>query len=141
MLEVFVNCPYPLEKANPTDVGYDLKCHSEGCFTLEPNSHLMVPTGCKLKIETSPKNSRVWDIQLRGRSGLASKGILVHVGTIDQTYHEEIKVVMFNLSGKPYRISPGDKIAQLVFSQARELKTIPVTYIKSDRGGFGSSGK
>lgn len=141
--KVLVSAPYSLEKANPTDVGYDLRYVGEGTFSVEFGDKIIVPTGCKIKIEDNEpiSNEMVWDIQLRGRSSMAAAGFVTHVGTIDQTYHSEIKVVLWYFGKTKYHINPGDKIAQLVFSKAYNLKVYPIEDIKENRGGFGSSGK
>ena len=80
------------------------------------------------------------------RSGLATKKGLApanKVGVIDADYRGEIKVALFNQSGKEQTILAGERIAQLViapflsvtYEEAEELSS-------TDRGagGFGSTG-
>jgi deoxyuridine 5'-triphosphate nucleotidohydrolase len=79
-----------------------------------------------------------------GRSGLNSRGILCHVGTIDSGYRGFIAVALTNLSAEPFVVQRGDRIGQLVvlpFALPRfdEVAELPL----SDRGekGWGSSGR
>jgi dUTP pyrophosphatase len=64
-------------------------------------------------------------------------------GVIDSGYRGEVKVVVFNLGDKPYKVSKGSKIAQLVIMpiiqyEIEEKEELEDTH----RGekGFGSSG-
>jgi dUTP pyrophosphatase len=41
----------------------------------------------------------------------------VNAGVVDSDYRGEIKVIMYNPGTSAYRISPGDKIAQLIFER------------------------
>lgn len=79
-----------------------------------------------------------------GRSGLAfDKDILCSEGTID-IYRGELKVKLYNMTGRPYQIRKGDRIAQLVISKCELPKVNEVDKLSdSDRGedGFGSSGR
>lgn len=141
MNNVLVAAPYALEKANPTDVGYDLKYWGDSPLLIPRGSHALVPTACSIKVTPGHIFDEVWDIQLRGRSSLALQGLFVHVGTIDQTYHDEIKVVMYYIGqSDQFVLTKGNKIAQLVFAKAKIIKPTPVDSIPNDRGGFGSSG-
>jgi len=87
------------------------------------------------------------EMQIRPRSGLASKNgvtVLNTPGTVDSDYRGEIKVILINLGKEIFTISPGDRIAQAVFSYVA-----PVTYVEMedlsktsrDTGGFGSTGR
>ena len=75
------------------------------------------------------------------RSGLSSKGIVCAFGTIDSGYRGELSASISNLSGAPYVVHEGDRIAQLV------ICPIAIADFNSDdqkdtRGanGFGSTG-
>lgn len=87
-----------------------------------------------------------YEAQVRSRSGLASKGIVVanSPGTIDSDYQGEIGVILHNTTDDDFYINEGDRIAQLVISKAFQ-----VTIAETDRepeptergaGGFGSTG-
>jgi dUTP pyrophosphatase len=120
------------------DAGMDLRAVE--AVELEPGVPIMVPTG--IAIELPPG----YEAQIRPRSGLALKHAITlpnSPATIDPGYRGEIRVIMLNLGHVPYRIQPGDRIAQMVIS----------TYVKVDwtegelgdsargSGGFGSSGR
>lgn len=80
---------------------------------------------------------------VRGRSGLASKGISVHVGTIDETYRGDVGVIMTNHSVASYMIRKGDRIAQFTVKPVLRVELEEVRELSStERGtqGYGSSG-
>jgi dUTP pyrophosphatase len=89
---------------------------------------------------------------IRPRSGLSSKGIIISnsPGTIDSDYKGEVKVLLMNLSGLPYEIRNGNRIAQIIFEGSNLVDVVfeMTNYPKqpsdqSARGsrGFGSSGR
>jgi dUTP pyrophosphatase len=77
------------------------------------------------------------------RSGLALKGICTLAGVIDPGYRGELKVVLINLGKEHFRISAGDRIAQLriirrVKGEFSEVDSVSST--ERDARGFGSTG-
>jgi len=82
------------------------------------------------------------------RSGLAAKKsvfVLNAPGIIDSDYTGEVKVVLTNLGKTPFRISVGDRVAQMVFHKVPDTQVDKVDVLNnsdSDRGegGFGSTG-
>ncbi len=130
---------YETEHAVGLDVRADLP---EGeAITLGPLERAMVPTGLYFEIPPG------YEIQVRPRSGLAAKfGVTVinTPGTIDPDYRGELKVLLVNLSNEPFVVGPGERVAQLVFSQYRQLAWEEVTELgQTERGagGFGSTGR
>ena len=121
--------------------GMDLMAHIKNKINICPSKIAIIPTGIAIAI---PKN---YEIQIRPRSGLAAnKGISVlnSPGTIDSDYRGEIKVILINLSKKPFGVKSGDRIAQIIVcpvSKAyfKEVKQLPKTI--RGKGGFGSTGK
>ncbi len=102
----------------------------------------MVKTGIMCQLDGFDSDN--WEIQVRGRSGNNSKGILTHIGTVDYGYTGEIGVVLTNLGKDDFYIEPGDRIAQLVVCPIVKPEIAFVDGLeKTDRGdkGFGSSGK
>ncbi|MBR5987523.1 MAG: dUTP diphosphatase [Clostridia bacterium] len=80
------------------------------------------------------------------RSGLATKKGLApanKVGVIDSDYRGEVKVALFNQSGKEQTVAAGERVAQLViapylaveYQEAEELSDTA-----RGAGGFGSTG-
>ena len=121
--------------------GMDLMAYIKNKITINPGKIALVPTGIAVAI---PEN---YEIQIRPRSGLAAnKGISVlnTPGTIDSDYRGEIKVILINLSKKPFDIKSGDRIAQIIIcpvskAELKEVKQLPKT--TRGKGGFGSTGK
>ncbi len=123
-------------RAHPTDSGADL--HALEDVFLQMGETALVSTGIALELPEG------YEAQVRPRSGLAAKyGVVATLGTVDQAYSGEIKVIITNF-GKMYHIRRGDRVAQLVIAPVltpdfEEIEELAVT----DRGssGFGSSGK
>ncbi len=84
--------------------------------------------------------------QIRPRSGLASENgifVLNSPGTVDEGYRGEIKVILANLGAKPFRVTTGVRIAQLVVQRRLQIEILEVDRLsESCRGefGFGSTG-
>ena len=99
-----------------------------------------MPTGLALEIPPG------YEAQIRPRSGLALKHALTlpnAPGTIDPSYRGEVKVILLNLGTEPYRVHPGDRIAQLVIAKYEAIEWSESDLGDSTRGagGFGSSGR
>lgn len=155
--------PYVLDKANGTDVGYDLRYVGDEPLEFLFGEKKIIPTGVKIKVtgkrpfysifmrklssllmsneQEIIANPFGFDAQVRGRSSMAVNDFMTHVGTIDETYHSEIKAILFYLGKFPYTIKPGDKIAQLVISTFVPCELVKVEDMDANRGGFGSSGR
>lgn len=123
-------------KNNPADAGIDI--YSNETWTLKPGERHAFSTG--IAVEFSPGYvALLWD-----RSGLGSQGVHRLAGVIDSGYRGEWKVVLINLTKKPYPIHKGDKIVQCV---VQKFESVRITEAKklnlSVRGkkGFGSSGR
>jgi len=81
--------------------------------------------------------------QIAPRSSLAVKHrLMTNAGVIDSDYRGEVKVVLANLEGQPYRVEKGDRIAQLIIEiiDNRELQEVTqLDDTKRGDQGFGSS--
>ena len=100
----------------------------------------IIPTGIAIEL---PHNT---EAQVRSRSGLAIKsGIAVvnGIGTIDEDYRGEICVGLINHSKVDFKISRGDRIAQMAIMEVLKPQIV-VSDDLSDTvrasGGFGSTG-
>jgi len=121
--------------------GMDLVAYIKNEITINPGKTAMVSTGIAVAV---PKN---YEIQIRPRSGLAAKkgiSVLNTPGTIDSDYRGEIKIILINLSKKPFVIKSGDRVAQMILcpvvkGKLQEVKNLPKTV--RGKGGFGSTGK
>jgi len=78
------------------------------------------------------------------RSGLSVKSnIETGAGWIDSDYRGELKVELKNLSAVPYKISCGDRIAQLIVLSLADVQIEAVEEVENtlrNSGGFGSTG-
>ena len=131
--------PLP-QLAHVGDAGLDI--YSAIDVVLAPNGgRALVPAGIAISIPLGYAGF------VLPRSGLAlNHGIsLVNTpGLIDSHYRGEIKVVMLNTDqNRPYHVSRGDRIAQLVIHRVEEVTWTEVaTLDDNDRGGgFGHSGR
>lgn len=97
-----------------------------------------VPTG--IAVEIPPGHVGL----IRGRSGLASRAVLVVEGTIDSDYRGELAVMMHTL-GAAYDVTAGQRIAQLVIVPCVRCEVVEASlgeFTATERGaaGFGSTG-
>lgn len=86
-----------------------------------------------------------FELQVRARSGLASKGIIVAngVGCIDSDYRGDVGVILLNMSGAIQPLTKDDRICQLKLSYAPDIAWTLVDTIEDTargEGGFGSTG-
>ncbi len=119
----------------------DLRACIEAPLVLESGAAELIATGISIYVEDSELAAL-----LLPRSGLGHKyGIVLGnlVGLIDSDYQGPLMVSCWNRGSMPFTISPGDRIAQMVF--------VPVVHVDFDVvedfnasvrgvGGFGSSG-
>ena len=100
---------------------------------------VLVPTGIAI---AAPEG---YDVQVRPRSGLSSRGILAILGTLDADYRGEVFVTLYRLpDAPPHTISDGDRIAQLVVARHVDVEWTEVKSLDStERGdrGHGSTGR
>lgn len=121
--------------------GADLRAAVEVDLVLAPGARVAVPTGLILEIPVG------WEGQVRPRSGLAFKHGLTVVnapGTIDSDYRGELKVLLVNLGADTVGICRGDRIAQLVVTEAAQAvfdETEELEGTTRGAGGFGSTGR
>jgi len=134
-----------LTKSNDSDSGYDIR--SAENMVLRYGTRETISTGIFLDMTECEGSDWVLECQVRPRSGMASRhGITVvnSPGTIDNTYLGEVKIILLNTGIGDYKISSGDRIAQLVFNRIPKvnLKYVDIFEHDTDRGedGFGSTG-
>ncbi len=138
------------------DVGFDLRAAEYA--EVYPGESRIIDT--KVKVFMPPlEDPYMFELQIRSRSGLASKGIIVanQPGTIEPGYKDTIKTIIYNTGTHwdrdPFVISYGDRIAQAVLAIVFNPSFITVThheegfkilhstyYNSRGEGGFGSSG-
>lgn len=120
--------------------GMDIHALPEKPVELQPGERCLVPTGIAMAIPPG------FEVQVRPRSGLAIKhGVtLVNTpGTIDADYRGEIRVIMINHGQDVFKISSGDRIAQLIVApvcQAVFEEVVELSETERGSGGFGHTG-
>jgi dUTP pyrophosphatase len=120
--------------------GMDVAAAIDLPVTLEPGDIQLIPSGFAVALPPG------YELQVRPRSGLAIRhGITVvnAPGTIDADYRGEIQIGLVNLGRKPFTLSRGDRIAQLVLAPVSHARLRVVKRLDpTDRGsgGFGHTG-
>jgi len=122
--------------ASEAAAGADL--HAAESLTLAPGERAAVATAVHLELPPGHVGL-VWP-----RSGLALKhGIDTLAGVIDSDYRGEVRVVLVNHGREPFRVEPGDRIAQLLVQRVERAAFTPADALSDTArgtGGFGSSG-
>lgn len=126
---------------SPGAAGMDLQADVLAPVILQPGARMVIPCGIKLAISFG------YEGQLRPRSGLAARWgitLLNAPGTIDCDYRGEINAILLNTDSEtPFKISPGDRIAQLVIApvvQATMIERLKLPSTERGEAGFGSTG-
>ncbi|MBI3178941.1 MAG: dUTP diphosphatase [Deltaproteobacteria bacterium] len=131
--------PYP-QRMSPGAAGFDIAAALDTPMTLMPGDRKLVPCGFALAMPPG------MEAQLRPRSGLALEHgvtLLNAPATIDADYRGEVRVLMANLGSEPFVITPGARIAQMVFAATVTPSLDVGTEIEATprgTGGFGSTG-
>lgn len=121
--------------ATPGASGLDLRAVQGGIVL--PGCVARIRTGLALEIPEG------YEAQIRSRSGLASRGIIGILGTIDSDYRGEIEAMLHNTTSEPWSYRYGDRVAQLVIApvvRARVVEVEELSDTERGNGGFGSTG-
>jgi len=138
--EDFTDVPLP-HYATLGSAGMDIRAAVKEDVILEPGKVELIPTNISVEIPFG------YEIQVRPRSGLAANhsiGILNSPGTIDSDYRGEVKIIIMNFGKQEFKISRGDRIAQLIIAKVYTAKIEEVKDLNSSHrgeGGFGHTGK
>ena len=138
------NIPIPKYATNGSS-GADLRANFPESIRnigkiLMPGCRSLIPTGLMMEI---PEGH---EVQIRPRSGLAIKNgvtVLNSPGTIDCDYRGEVAVILINSGDQEFKISHGDRIAQMVVAEVVQMKfLLSKDLAETERGatGFGSTG-
>jgi dUTP pyrophosphatase len=118
------------------DAGLDL------CSCLEtevgPGEVRAVPTGLQMAIPAGHVGL-IWD-----KSGLSLEAVHRLAGVVDAGYRGEVKVVLANLGRRPFKVSLGMKIAQMLIQPVQSVEVVESEVLSETsrgQGGFGSTGK
>lgn len=129
--------PLP-QRQTEHSAGLDLLAAEEA--VIEPGARASVGTGVAIALPMG------FEAQIRPRSGLAARHGVTLVnspGTVDADYRGEVRILLVNLGGEPFRVQRGDRIAQMVIAPVivpdwEEVSTLPAS--GRGEGGFGSTG-
>ncbi|MBI4235811.1 MAG: dUTP diphosphatase [Chloroflexi bacterium] len=126
------------QRATAGATGLDLcACPTGESVEVGPDP-VLVPTGIAIEVPGG------YDAQVRPRSGLARRGVMVVLGTIDADYRGEVLVTMFTVGGRAlHRVRRGDRIAQLVVAPLAPVALVAVEELSPTErgaGGHGSTG-
>jgi dUTP pyrophosphatase len=126
--------------ATAGSAGLDLAAAVTGDVVLPPGGRALVPTGFAIALPEG------FEAQIRPRSGLAVKSgisVLNAPGTVDSDYRGEIMVCLVNHGDRPFTISRGARIAQMVVAPVSHVDWQPADCLEvtaRDAAGFGSTG-
>lgn len=106
---------------------------------LVPGEFRVIPLGFSVKVPDG------FELQIRARSGLSKRGIIVAngVGCIDSDYRGEVGVILGNQSSAIQPINKGDRICQIKVAFAPEIEWEEIDVLdctERGEGGYGSTG-
>lgn len=123
-------------RGSPLAAGFDLA--AAAACVVPPRGRAVVKTGLQVRVPAGCYG------RVAPRSGLAvKKGIDVGAGVVDADYRGEVGVVLFNFGEEEFKVSVGDRVAQLVLEK---ISTVGVQLVEKldeterGAGGFGSTG-
>jgi dUTP pyrophosphatase len=127
-------------KAHSQDAAYDL-------FADIPNGDLHIAAG---QTKIVPTNIAImppqdWSCDIRGRSGMSSKGKLVAIGLVDAYYTGPWGVILYNSTPDTIVVNHHDKIAQFTVNRVNDsmlelVEEFDVPENTRSTAGFGSTG-
>jgi dUTP pyrophosphatase len=133
--------PLP-KRATSGSAGLDLRACLDAPLDLLPGATALIPTGIAIHL-ADPKLAAL----IIPRSGLGHKhGIVLGnlVGLIDSDYQGELMISCWNRGVTPFRVEPGERIAQLVVVPVLPVEfEVVESFEESARGsgGFGHTGR
>ncbi|VFP79493.1 dUTP diphosphatase [Candidatus Erwinia haradaeae] len=133
--------PFP-SYATSGSAGLDLRACIDNKILLRPGDTSLIPTGIAIHISNKQISAMILP-----RSGLGhTHGIVLGnlVGLIDSDYHGQIMVSLWNRGDTQYIITPGERIAQIIFLPIIQIKfNIVKNFTPSTRGlgNFGHTGQ
>jgi dUTP pyrophosphatase len=105
---------------------------------IAPHSRMPIKTDIAVQMMSATK----FYLRIAPRSSLASKGIDVAAGVVDEDYRGNITVIMVNTNDSSFVVNPGDKIAQMIVEQIVDTSITEVMELGETArgaGGFGST--
>jgi dUTP pyrophosphatase len=143
ILNARIGTDFPLPKrATAGSAGLDLRACLDAPLDLGPGDTKLIPTGIAIHLN-DPQLAAV----IIPRSGLGHKhGVVLGnlVGLIDSDYQGELMISCWNRGAQPFRVEPGERIAQLVVVPVVQVEfEVVEDFAASQRGsgGFGHTGR
>ena len=145
ILDKRLGTSWPLPQyQTPGSAAMDLLACIKETTVIRPKECLLIPTGISIFI-----NHNLYCAKILPRSGLGHKhGIVLGNGTglIDSDYQGPLMISCLNRSRNDYPITPGDRIAQLIFVPIVKPTLCVVDDFDANasergEGGFGSTGQ
>lgn len=121
--------------------GLDLLAAIDQPVEIASGHRMLIPTGLAIELPEG------YEAQIRPRSGLALKhGITVlnAPGTVDSDYRGEVSVLLVNLGDRPFRLTRGERIAQMVVAPVTRIvwqEQSSLSDTARGAGGYGSTGR
>lgn len=133
------------KKLNPNAIPFSYSREQDACMdmyalegtTIPAGTTKIIPTGIAVEIPQG------YEGLVRGRSGLASKGITAHLGTIDETYRGDVGMIIANHTNADFKVEAGMRLAQFTVKPVYHIQLEEVEELSdTSRGsnGYGSSG-
>lgn len=118
--------------------GYDLYAPHD--IMIRRGAVAVVHSGVHLELP-----DETWEVQIRGRSSMNKRGLIVLLGTCDADYRGVVGATIINLSQNDETIKAGERFAQMVICRVAhpEIEHVEVDdLMKTERGhnGYGSTG-
>lgn len=107
-------------------------------WRIPAGARVLVPCGFAIEIPFGHEG------QIRPRSGMAKKGLVAMLGTIDRGYRGELIVNLVNIGPTEAEIAHGDRVAQLVICPVAHCEVVEAVELsETARGanGWGSTGR
>jgi dUTP pyrophosphatase len=126
------------KQANKGDACFD--CYLPETYpSLSVGENRIVPLGWAVEIPEG------YEMQIRARSGLASKGLMVSngIGTIDSGFRSEVGVILFNVGPYIHGLEKGARICQMAIREVPDVElewTDEISDTERGEGGYGSTG-
>ena len=135
---------FPLPKrATAGSAGLDLRACLDAPLDLNPGDTKLIPTGIAIHIARSAARGGDHSA-LRGSATSTASCSAISSGLIDSDYQGELMISCWNRGAQPFRVEPGERIAQLVVVPVVQVEfDVVEEFAASDRGsgGFGHTGR
>ena len=104
---------YIHQRASAGAAGHDLRAAQS--VKLEPYTVTEVPLGIYIALPPG------YSMEIKSKSGLASKGILVTGGLVDCDYRGQLKALLYNSTGKSFKIMKKQRVVQCCISRVHQV--------------------